>query len=47
VRLPVSCNVRVKLFFNCVSRVEENLLMDFFLRNDTCYYILKREKGTK
>jgi len=38
---------KAKLFFNCVSRVEENLLMDFFLRNDTCYYILKREKGTK
>lgn len=35
---------KAKLFFNCVSRVEENLLMDFFLRNNTCYYILKRQQ---
>ena len=34
---------RAKLFYQCAGRVEE-LMMDFFLRNNTCYYILRREK---
>ena len=34
---------KAKLFYNCVSRVEEELMMDFFLRNNTCYYVIKRQ----
>lgn len=33
---------KAKLFYNCVSRVEE-LMMDFFVRNNTCYYVRKRK----
>ena len=33
---------KAKLFFQCVSRVEKNMTMDFFLRNNTCYYALRR-----
>lgn len=35
---------RAKLFYNCVSQVEEDLMMDFFLRNNTTYYVLKRHR---
>lgn len=35
---------KAKLFFQCVIRVEESN-MDFFVRNDTCYYV--REKSAK
>lgn len=35
---------KAKLFYNCVSRVEKDMTMDFFLRNNTCYYALKRRK---
>lgn len=38
---------KAKLFFNCVSRVEEDLVMDFFLRNNTLYYILRRQDAKK
>lgn len=29
---------KAKLFYKCVSRVK-NLEMDFFVRNETCYYV--------
>lgn len=32
---------KAKLFYKCVSRVE-TLNMDFFFRNETCYYVRKR-----
>lgn len=35
---------KAKLFYNCVSRIEA-LKMDFFVRNNTCYYV--REKKSK
>lgn len=35
---------RVKTFCSCVSRMEENLMLDVFQRNDTCYYVIKRYK---
>lgn len=34
---------KARLFCNCVSRVE-SLVMDFFVRNGTCYYVRRREK---
>lgn len=34
---------KAKLYYNCVSRVEKDLQMDFFLRNNTCYYALRRK----
>lgn len=35
---------RAKFFRQCVSHGEkENPLMDFFCRNNTCYYVMKRE----
>ena len=37
---------KAKLFCNCVSRVE-SLVMDFFVRNGTCYYVRRREKEQK
>ena len=33
---------KARLFYNCVARVEQDMTMDFFLRNNTCYYALKR-----
>lgn len=33
---------KAKLFYNCVIRVDE-LVMDFFVRNNTCYYARKRK----
>lgn len=33
---------KAKLFYNCVSRVTE-LTMDFFVRNNTCYYVRKKK----
>ncbi len=36
---------KARLFYNCVSRVE-SLTMDFFLRNNTCYYVRKIRKDT-
>lgn len=36
---------KARLFYNCVSRVE-NLMMDFFLRNNTCYYVRNIRKDT-
>jgi len=35
---------KAKTFFQCIVRVED-LKMDFFLRNNTCYYV--REKSAK
>ena len=35
---------KAKTFFQCIVRVED-LKMDFFLRNNTCYYV--REKSSK
>lgn len=35
---------KAKTFFQCVVRVED-LKMDFFLRNNTCYYV--REKSVR
>lgn len=32
---------KAKLYYNCVSRVN-TLVMDFFVRNETCYYVRKR-----
>lgn len=32
---------KAKLYYNCVSRVN-TLVMDFFVRNATCYYVRKR-----
>lgn len=32
---------RAKLYYDCVSRVEP-LKMDFFLRNETCYYVKEK-----
>lgn len=37
---------KAKLFYNCVTRVEE-IMMDFFIRNNTCYYVLKRQPREK
>lgn len=34
---------KAKLFYHCVSRVE-GIWMDFFTRNDTCYYVRKRRQ---
>lgn len=34
---------KAKLFYHCVSRVEE-LMMDFFVRNGTCYYVRRRKQ---
>jgi len=34
---------KAKLFYRCVSRVEE-LTMDFFVRNNTCYYVRRKNK---
>jgi len=34
---------KAKLFYTCVSRVEE-LVMDFFVRNNTCYYVRKKRE---
>ena len=34
---------KAKLFYHCVSRVEETLMMDFFIRNNTCYHVIKRQ----
>ena len=34
---------KAKLFYQCVSRVE-TLDMDFFFRNETCYYVRDKEK---
>lgn len=36
---------KAKLFYNCASRVEKDLEMDFFLRNNTCYYALSRKEA--
>lgn len=33
---------KAKLYYNCVSRVQRVLHMDFFVRNNTCYYALHR-----
>ena len=35
---------KAKLFYQCVSRVEE-LNMDFFVRNNTCYYVREKRPG--
>lgn len=35
---------KAKLFYKCTSRVEE-LKMDFFVRNQTCYYVRKHEEN--
>lgn len=32
---------KAKLYYNCVSRVTP-VVMDFFVRNHTCYYVRKR-----
>lgn len=37
---------KAKLYYTCVSRVED-LVMDFFVRNNTCYYVRKRNNGKK
>lgn len=37
---------KAKLFYNCVIRVEE-LMMDFFVRNNTCYYVRKKKPKEK
>lgn len=34
---------KAKLYFQCVSRVEDVLHMDFFFRNQTCYYIRQKK----
>ena len=34
---------KAKLFYKCVTRLKE-IEMDFFVRNETCYYVRKREK---
>lgn len=33
---------KAKMFYNCVIRVED-LFMDFFVRNETCYYVRRRK----
>lgn len=33
---------KVKLFYDCISRVEE-AKVDFFVRNGTCYYVRRKE----
>lgn len=33
---------KARLFYKCVSRVK-SLEMDFFVRNDTCYYVREKE----
>ena len=33
---------KARLFYKCVSRVKE-LEMDFFVRNETCYYVREKE----
>ena len=38
---------KAKLFYQCAGRVEPELHMDFFLRNNTCYYTLRRGTGAK
>lgn len=38
---------KAKLFYTCVIRVEEELMMDFFVRNNTCYYVRKRKDPGK
>ena len=38
---------KAKLFYQCAGRVEPDLQMDFFLRNNTCYYTLRRGTGTR
>lgn len=39
---------KAKLFYDCVHGVEKDTVMDFFLRNNTCYYALHRqERETK
>ena len=32
---------KAKLFFQCVSRVE-TIMMDYFFRNNTCYYVRRK-----
>lgn len=34
---------KVKLFYQCVSRIGE-VDMDFFVRNNTCYYVRRKNK---
>ena len=37
---------KARLYYRCAGRVDEQLQMDFFLRNNTCYYTLLQQTET-